>query len=137
MNSNHMKTILAVIALATCSLVAKAQTTTNLIFRVQEQHVTAGVSNIVDTVNFTWDYANKKDALKVDGFRFGFVGASIPFVNWIRQDINDRAKAYSDAKVAADNAAIAAKIQTLLTTQSDLLSNAQMSQLAAIAALLP
>lgn len=132
-----MKTILAVIALVACSLVAQAQTTTNLIFRVQEQHVTAGVSNIVDTVNFTWDYATKKDALKVDGFRFGAVGSTIPFVNWIRQDINDRAKAYSDAKVAADNAVLAAKIQTLLTTQSDLLSNAQMSQLAAIAALLP
>lgn len=132
-----MKILLAILSLTAFAITSKAQTTTNLIFRVQEQHVTAGVSNIVDTVNFTWDYATKKDALKIDGFRFGFVGASIPFVNWIRQDINDRAKAYSDAKVAADNAAIAAKIQTLLTTQSDLLSNAQMNQLIAIAGLIP
>jgi hypothetical protein len=132
-----MKTLLTILALAACSLVAQAQTTTNLIFRVQEQHVTAGVSNVVDTANFTWDYATKKDALKIDGFRFGAAGSALPFVNWIKQDINDRAKAYSDVKVAQDNAVIAAKITQLLTTDSDLLSNAQKTQLSNIAALLP
>lgn len=132
-----MKTLLTILALAACSLVGRAQTTTNLIFRIQEQHVTASATNIVDTANFTWDYTTKKDALKIDGFRFGAVGSALPFVNWIKQDINDRAKTYSDAKQSADNAALLAKLTQLLTTDSDLLSTAQKNQLAAIAALLP
>lgn len=133
-----MKKLLVIITLAASAFVAQAQTTTNLIFRVQQQVVVAGAStNITDTANFTWDYVTKKDALKIDGFLFGATGSSLAFVNWIKQDIGDRAKTYSDAKLARDNAALAAKLTELLTKQTDLLSNADLNNLATIAAKLP
>lgn len=128
-----MKTILAVIALAVCSLVAQAQTTTNLIFRVQEQHVNGAVSNIVDTANYTWTYTVKKEGLKIDGFRHGALGSPLTFVLWIKQDINDRAKAYADAKQAVDNAALLAKLQSLLGPNVDLLTAQDLSDLNTIA----
>jgi hypothetical protein len=133
-----MKKLLTILAIVASPFVAQAQTTTNLIFRVQQQNVVAGVStNIVDTANFTWDHATKKDALKIDGFLFGATGSPLAFVNWIKQDISDRAKAYSDVKLARDNAALAAKLTELLTKQTDLLSNADLNNLATIAAKLP
>lgn len=133
-----MKKLLTILAITATAFVAQAQTTTNLIFRVQQQVIVAGVStNIVDTANFTWDYAIKRDALKIDGFLFGATGSSLPFVNWIKQDIGDRAKTYSDAKLARDNADLAAKLTELLTKQTDLLSNADLNNLATIAAKLP
>lgn len=136
-----MKTLLTILALAAFALTTKAQTTTNIAWRITIETVTAGVTNSVNT-NFRWDASVKKDALKIDGVAYYFGqyvagGGTDTFGQWLRTDVNDRAKTYSDAKVAADNAVIAAKIQTLLTSQSDLLSTAQLNQLAAIAALLP
>lgn len=133
-----MKPILAVIALVACSLVAQAQTTTNIAWRVTVETVVAGVTNSVNT-NFRWDASVKKDALKIDGMAYYFGkyvqgGGTDTFGVWLRTDVNDRGKSYADAKQAVDNAALGATINLILTTQSDLLTVAEKNQLIAIAA---
>jgi hypothetical protein len=137
-----MKTLLAIIALAACSLAVQAQTTTNLIFRVQEQHVTAVSTNIATTSNFTWDSATKKEKARVDGVVYAFRkytigGGTNLLVQWIRTDINDRGQEYANVKQRDDNALVLSKLTALLTTDVDLLTNADLSNLATIAAKIP
>lgn len=136
-----MKTLLTILALAACSFVARAQTTTNIAWRITIETVTSGVTNSVNT-NFRWDASVKKDALKIDGMAYYFGqyvqgGGTDTFGQWLRTDTNDRAKVYADAKQAVDNAALAATLHIILTTQSDLLTVSEKNQLLAIAAKLP
>lgn len=136
-----MKRFLLALAFTTCALTAKAQTTTNLAYRVTIETVTAGVTNSTQST-VRLDYGTKKEALMIDGLAKAYrdyviAGGVATFEAWLKTDIKDRAREYSNAKIAVDNAAMAAKINTLLTTQSDLLSAAQLNQLIAIAALLP
>lgn len=137
-----MKTFLTILALFACSLPAQAQTTTNFVWRVQEQHVTAIATNIVSTSNFTWDSATKKEKARVDGMIYAFGkyqagGGQNTLVQWIRTDTNDRGQEYANAKQREDNAAVLAKLTILLTTDVDRLDNADLNNLATIAAKLP
>lgn len=112
-----MKKFLLFIIL-TLPFTARAQST-NLALRVQEERVSGGVTNTI-TTNFRYDYGTAKDALKVDGYVFGWFQAKANgYTNdlgaWIKQDMGDRAKNYRDAKSALDNAIILQRIQYLLS----------------------
>lgn len=133
---------LFILALMALPLVTKAQTTTNIAYRITVETVTAGVTNSVNT-NFRYDWGvNTKDGLKIAGLASAFAtyragGGQNDFGQWLKTDIGDRAKAYADVKTAADNAVIAAKIQTLLLSNPDLLSASDLSNLTTIAAKAP
>lgn len=133
---------LFILALMALPIVTKAQTTTNIAYRITVETVTAGVTNSVNT-NFRYDWGvNTKDGLKIAGLASAFAtyragGGQNDFGQWLKTDIGDRAKAYADVKTAADNAVIAAKIQTLLLSNPDLLSASDLSNLTTIAAKAP
>jgi hypothetical protein len=136
-----MKQILVALALSALALSAQAQTTTNLAWRVTIESVTAGVTNTSQST-VRLDYGTKKEALLIDGLvkaHNDYVkgGGTATFEAWLKTDIKDRAKVYADAKQAADNAALLSKLTALLTSNLDLLSNADITSLTAIAAKLP
>lgn len=132
-----MKTII-LIALLAMPCVVSAQTTTNLQWKVTVETVVAGVTNS-SNATLRFDYGNKKDALSVDGLAkaFGNTPGAADFPAWLKQDVKDRAKAYSDVKLAADNAVLLAKLTTLLQSNPDLLTSGDLSSLATIAAKAP
>lgn len=140
-----MKKLLFAFALSALPFLAHAQSTTNLTYRIQVESVTAGVTNTT-TTNWRYDAGGtKKDTNRLAGVHYAYgvylatVGTNTPLAMgvWLKNAHVMLIDDYATQKVTADNAAIATKIQTLLTTQSDLLSTAQLNQLAAIAALLP
>lgn len=137
-----MKRILILPLLMAFCFTAKAQTTTNITWRITVETVTAGVTNSVNT-NFRYDWGtNTKDGLKIAGLATAFAtyrsgGGQNDFGAWLKTDVGDRAKSYSDAKLAADNAALAAKISSLLLSNPDLLSASDLSSLTTIAAKAP
>lgn len=136
-----MKKLLLTLGFLTAALTARAQTTTNIAYRVTVETVTGGVTNSAVT-NFRYDASNASDAAKINGFALAFAtyragGGSKDFGAWLKQDVTDRAKAYADAKAAADNAALLAKISALLLSNPDLLSASDLSNLATIAAKAP
>jgi hypothetical protein len=135
-----MKTLFA-IAMLCFAVSASAQTSTNIDYRVIVETVSGGATNKV-TTNFRYDASNKKDGLKIDGLALAFAqyaaaGGAQDFGGWLKIDTGDRAKAYADAKQASDNAALLAKLTSLLTTNPDLLSNADITSLNTIAAKAP
>lgn len=103
----------------------------------------------VDGVNTSWTYdaaGSKKDIARIDGLKyaFGVYVASLPTNQvalaigpWLKQQHQVLVDDYTSQKQAKDNAATLAKLQILLTTSSDLLSNADLNNLATIAAKLP
>lgn len=138
-----MKLLLTLSLLAISALAARAQTTTNLSYRIIVETVSGGVTNTASTTNFRYDYGlNTKDGLKIDGFARAYSvytssGGSNSFGLWLKQDIADRAKSYQDAKVAQDNTILLAKLQSLLLTNPDLLSASDLTSLNTIAAKAP
>lgn len=126
--------LLALISLGTYT--ASAQT--NIQLRVQ-------VDGVNSTLNLDMT-GSKKDQNRIAGLVYaygvytnalGTNGVPLALGDWLKNQHIVLIDDYSRQKQAADNATVAAKIQILLTTQSDLLSAAQKSQLAAIAALIP
>jgi hypothetical protein len=112
--------------------------TTNVNIRAQVNGVNA-IVNLDAT-------GNKKDQNRIAGVVYAYgvytnslaVGETpLAMEVWLRGKFIALVDDYASQRQASDNAATAAKINTLLTQQSDLLSNAQLAQLAAIAALLP
>lgn len=102
----------------------------------------AGVGTNKSTMKIQQD-GSKKDQQLAEGAAWAWEQyriTGIPGTNnmavWLKDTIKEKLTEYSKSKQALDNASDAAKIQTLLTSQSDLLSTAQRNQLAAIAALL-
>lgn len=135
-----MKTLLT-IAILFFAVSVSAQTTTNIDYRVIVETVTGGVTNKV-TTNFRYDASVKKDGLKIDGLALAFAqykaaGGVQDFGGWLKIDIGDRAKAYADAKQAVDNAALLAKLTSLLNGNPDLLTAGDLSSLNTIAAKAP
>lgn len=140
-----MKKLLLLSALLTMPMVARAQTTTNLTYRIQVETVTAGATN---TVNTNWRYdagGTKKDANRLNGVHFAYanyfttIGTNTPLAlgPWLKQQHVVLIDDYANQKQAADNAVTAAKILSLLTINSDLLTTGDLTNLAAIAAKAP
>lgn len=133
-----MKKLFFALALSALPFVAHAQSPTNIQLRVTWDGVNSTL-NLDST-------GSKKDTNRIAGLVYAYsvytnslstnVVPLAPQI-WLRNNHTLLIDDYASQKQAKDNAAIAAKIQMLLTTQSDLLSSAQMSQLVAIAALLP
>lgn len=140
-----MKTILAILALAAAVFTVQAQTTTNLDFRLQVETVTAGVTNKT-TTNWRFDYGTKKDATRVDGANFAYAayvtslgtnGVPLAFGPWWKRQDIALVDNYAQQKQQADNTVLLQKLTSLLTSNSDLLSNADLNNLATIAAKAP
>lgn len=136
-----MKRIILIAALALGTISLRAQTTTNIAYRVTVETVTGGVTNNVNT-NFRYDAGTAKDATKINGLALAFAqykanGGAQDFGGWIKIDIGDRSKAYADVKTQADNAALLAKLTSLLTANADLLSGSDLTSLNTIAAKAP
>jgi hypothetical protein len=140
-----MKKLLILLGIAAVSISASAQSTTNIAYKVTVETVTGGVTNSVNT-NFRYDWGTTgtatKDQLKIAGLvqayntsRAG--GFTNDFGAWLKQDNADRAKSYQDAKEASDNAALVAKLTSLLLTNPDLLSASDLTSLNTIAAKAP
>lgn len=136
-----MKTILT-IGLLAFTLAAKAQTVTNIAWRVQVETGTVGGTTNTTTTNFRYDYGTAKDLVKINGYVFAWSqyqasGGTNTLNAWIKTDVGDRAKAYGDVKTAADNTALLAKLQALLLQNPDLLSTSDLASLNTIAAKAP
>jgi hypothetical protein len=130
-----MKKLLFTLALAALPFIARAQT--NIAYRVT-----------VDGVNTSWSYditGNKKDQARINGLIYAYgvyvaaqgTNAPLAMGPWLKQQHTALVDDYATQKQTVDNAAIAEKLRLLLTVNTDLLSNAQKTQLADIAALLP
>lgn len=139
-----MKRLLVIlsISLAAFALTAKAQTVTNIAWRIQVERGTVGGSTNTTTTNFRYDYGTAKDLLKVNGFVFAWnqyqaSGGTNDLNTWLKTDVSDRAKSYADVKTAADNTALVAKLTTLLLQNPDLLTASDLSSLNTIAAKAP
>lgn len=140
-----MKKLLFALALAALPHAARAQTTTNVTYRIQVETVTGAVTNTVST-NWRFDAGGtKKEIARLDGIQYAYANyvtaqgtnTVLALGPWLKQQHTALIDDYSSQKQAVDNAALAATINLILTTQSDLLSVAQKNQLIAIAALLP
>lgn len=135
-----MKKLFIIIGLLTAGFTAQAQTT-NLIYKVTVEVVTAGVTNS-SNATLKLDNAVKRDAFLIAGVGAAFAkyaadGGALAFDNWLKTDIKDRLAEYGKVKAALDNEATAAKINSLLTLNPDLLSTADVNNLATIAAKAP
>lgn len=138
--------ILAILALIAASLAAQAQTTTNVTVRWTVETVTANVTNSVNT-SLRLDYGTRtKDSIRIDGLSFAYANylatlstndVPLAFGPYMKAYYTTIIDSYAKQKQAGDNAAMAAKITQLLTQQSDLLSNADLNNLATIAAKAP
>lgn len=137
-----MKTILAIGLLALSVLAAKAQTVTNIAWRVQVETGTVGGTTNTVTTNWRYDYGTAKDLIKINGYVFAWSqyqasGGTNSLNTWLKTDVGDRARAYGDVKTAADNTALLAKLQALLLQNPDLLSASDLTSLNTIAAKAP
>ena len=144
-NDTRMKTLIA-FAVLLGALTLRAQTTTNIAYRIQVETVTAGVTN---TVNTAWRFdalGTKRDQVNLNGilYAYGVYCASLAEGEtplslglWLKRQHFALIENYANQKQAADNSVIAQKIATLLIANSDLLSNADMNNLQQIAAKLP
>lgn len=141
-----MNKLIALALLLASAFVAQAQTTTNLSYVITVETVTGGVTNLLNPVTLRYDYGNKKDSLRIDGFNFAYgayaatFGTNTPALNfkqWLKRQEQSLPDNYAAQKQAADNAATLAKLTVLLTSQSDLLSTADLNNLTTIAAKAP
>lgn len=137
-----MNKLIGIAILALTTVVSGAQTVTNIAWRVQVETGTVGGSTNTVTTNFRYDYGNAKDLIKINGYVFAWnqyqaSGGTNNLNTWLKTDVGDRAKSYGDVKSAADNAALLAKLQSLLLTNPDLLSASDFTELNTIAAKAP
>lgn len=137
-----MKILLSAIVFVFALAAAHAQTVTNIVWRVQVETGTVGGSTNTVTTNFRYDYGTAKDLLKVNGYVYAWnvykaAGGTNDLNVWIKTDVADRAVSYAQVKQAADNAALLAKLQSLLLSNPDLLSASDLTSLNTIAAKAP
>lgn len=136
-----MKKLLT-ITVSLFALIAGAQTTTNIAFKITVETVSGGTTNNAVS-NFRFDSGGTKaDQIRIDGAAMAYAtyrsgGGTNAFEVWLKQDVKDRLKEYADAKAHFDNAATAAKISSLLLQNPDLLSASDLSNLATISAKAP
>ena len=136
---------LLLISLLALPITVAAQSTTNVTYRIQVESVTAGVTNTV-AQNWRFDAGGSgRDKARLAGLHFAYgnyvnaqgTNTVLNFGPWLRQQHTALVDDYANQKQAADNTTLAQKIATLLTSQSDLLSNADINNLNTIAAKLP
>lgn len=137
-----MKNLFAIAALTLYAIGVQAQTVTNIAWRVQVETGTIGGSTNTATTNFRYDYGTAKDLLKVNGYVYAWnqykaAGGTNDLNTWIKTDVADRATSYAQVKQQADNAALLAKLQSLLLVNPDLLSASDLTSLNTIAAKAP
>lgn len=137
-----MNKLIGIAILALTTVFSGAQTVTNIAWRVQVETGTVGGSTNTVTTNFRYDYGNAKDLIKINGYVFAWnqyqaSGGTNNLNTWLKTDVGDRAKSYGDVKSAADNAALLAKLQSLLLTNPDLLSASDFTELNTIASKAP
>ena len=132
MNRIASITIAAAIALVMCKSFGD---TTNITFRVVVDVVSGGVTNST-TVSTRLDGSTQRDVDRLAGLQWAY--AANPGTNtigtWCRTMVTDAVDSIRRAKLQADNAALAAQIQQLLTSQQDLLSAQDLSNLRTIGA---
>lgn len=121
---------------------AKAQTVTNIAYRITVETGTVGGSTNSVNTNLRLDYGTAKDLNRINGFVFSWnsykaSGGTNTLGDWLKTDVKDRADAYAATKNQADNAALLAKLQSLLMANPDLLSASDLSNLQTIAAKAP
>jgi hypothetical protein len=127
-----MKYLLALSILIAAAFTAQAQT--NISYRIQ-----------VDGVNTSWSFdatGSNKDKARIAGILYGYQvytnslstnDVALAIGPWLKRQHLALIDDYTTQKQAKDNAVIAAKLQSLLTVNSDLLSNADLSALTTIA----
>lgn len=131
-----MRKLLFTLALSALPFIAHAQPT-NVQIRVTWDGVNSSL-NLDST-------GSKKDQNRIAGLWFAYqVYVAAQGTNtvlapqvWLRNQHTILIEDYAAQKQKSDNEAMAQKILTLLTVQSDLLSNADLNNLATIAAKLP
>lgn len=132
---NTMNKLLFIALVALGGVTAKAQT--NIAYRIT-----------VDGVNTSWNYdasGTKKDVARIDGIKYAYgvytnsIGTNAPLAlgAWLKQQHVVFIDNYASQKQEKDNAAIAAKIVSLLTVNADLLSAQDLNSLNTIAAKAP
>lgn len=139
-----MKTILSLILSLAFFQTLHAQSTTNIITRWTLEVITGGITNS-QQLNLRWDYGTKREALLIDGLNFAYssylasqaTNTPASFHQWLRANYLSHVKNYADQKQDADNRETLRKLTILLTAESDLLSNADLNNLATIAAKAP
>ena len=136
-----MKNFLLITGLLLAGFSTQAQSVTNLAFRVTVEVVTAGVTNSTQS-SIRLDDGVKRDKYLLNGALHGYAqylatGGTNSLEKFLQQDIKDRLAEYGKVKAALDNQTTAQKITTLLTLNPDLLSSADLNNLATIAAKAP
>lgn len=130
-----MKKLIALVLLAASAFVAQAQT--NIAYRIT-----------VDGVNTAWTYdvtGTKKDQARVAGLIYAYgvyaaaqgTNAVLALGPWLRRQHVVLVDDYANQKQTADNAALAEKLISLLTVNSDLLNAADLAALNTVAAKAP
>lgn len=141
----NMKKLLALLVLLTLgTVVSQAQITTNVTLKWTISYVTATNTNTVNaTFNINPGTANR-DTNRGLGLTYAYNAytnslgtnhlSADPFETWIKKNYTALVDNYSSQAQSAVNAITAQKITLLLTSESDLLSNSDLSNLATIAA---
>lgn len=134
-----MKKLLVLLALVAAAYTTRAQTVTNIVWRVQIETGTVGGTTNTATINFRWDYGTPKDLIRVNGYVFAYNNSKSTntLERWIKTDVADRADSYAAVKAQTDYQALLAKISSLLLSNPDLLSASDLSSLNTIAAKAP
>lgn len=134
--------ILLTLALLTVALAANAQTVTNLAYRVTVETGTVGGTTNSVNYNVRLDYGTAKDLTRINGLVYAWnqyqkSGGTNDLGTWLKQDVKDRSDSYATVKQQVDNAALLAKLQSLLLVNPDLLSASDLSSLNTIASKAP
>lgn len=133
---------LILLALLVLTLAAKAQTVTNIAWRITvETGTVGGATNSVNS-NIRLDYGVAKDLTRINGWVFAWNAAKASgntniLGDWIKTDTKDRSDQYAAVKQASDNTALVQKLTSLLLQNPDLLSASDLSNLNTIAAKAP
>lgn len=136
-----MKKLLA-LALLILPIAAKAQTVTNIAWRITvETGTVGGTTNSVNS-NLRLDYGVAKDLTRINGWVFAWnvakaSGNTNILGDWIKTDTKDRSDQYAAVKQTSDNAVLVQKLTSLLLQNPDLLSASDLSNLNTIAAKAP
>lgn len=137
-----MKKLLA-FALLILPLAAKAQTVTNIAWRITVEIGTVGGSTNSVNSNLRLDYGVAKDLTRINGWVFAWNTSTASrsttstLGDWIKTDTKDRSDSYAAVKQANDNTSLVAKLTALLLQNPDLLSAADFTNLQTIAAKAP
>lgn len=137
-----MKKLLA-LAILVLPLAAKAQTVTNIAWRITVETGTVGGSTNSVNSNLRLDYGVAKDLTRINGWVFVWNAAiasgstTSTLGDWIKTDTKDHSDSYAAVKQANDNASLVTKLTSLLLQNPDLLSTSDLTNLQTIAAKAP